>query len=158
MELKDFLNYSAETGLFTWKVRTSNRVKVGDIAGVKNKLGYIVIAVNKQKYYAHRLAVFFETGEWPSDCVDHINGVKHDNRIENLRCVTKAGNNLNKHKATNGLGVLGVNEYMTKNGIKYRAVAQINGKYKHIGSFDTIDEASAAYKAFKAEEIKKAVE
>jgi hypothetical protein len=140
-----------ETGLFKWKLRTSNRIKVGDIAGVKNTNEYIVISIDGVKDYAHRWAIFYTTGEMPKDCVDHINGIKDDNRIENLRCVTKGQNNLNQHIGRGSIGVLGVSTVKTKNGKGYRATITISGKHIHLGCFHTIEEAAESYKQFKKE-------
>jgi hypothetical protein len=66
--------------------------------GTSNGFGYLRITVLGKSYYAHRLAWFYMNGEWP-DQIDHINGIKSDNRIENLRNVTVQQNNQNKLNA-----------------------------------------------------------
>lgn len=148
-ELKDCLDYNPLTGIFKWKRRTSNRVKVGDEAGVTNALGYRVVSVLGEKFYCHRLAWIIHYGETP-DCIDHINGDKLDNRIENLRNTTKAGNNKNQHHSRSGLH-LGVSEYKTKSGLRFRATITEDGKYKHIGTFNSAEDAAKAYTEYRKE-------
>ena len=79
--LREVLDYDPDTGVFTRKVRTASSVKVGDVAGSLNGKGYIRIRVDGRLYFAHRLAWLYVHGEWPVDQVDHINGIKNDNRI-----------------------------------------------------------------------------
>lgn len=148
-ELKDYLDYNPENGLFKWLKRTSNRVKVGDEAGVITKLGYRSVSLLGEKIYCHRLAWIFCYGEVP-ECIDHINGNKLDNRISNLRNTTKADNNKNQHFSRRGLH-LGVSEYKTVSGVKFRATITENGKYKHIGSFDSAEDAARAYMEYRKE-------
>ena len=146
-EVKKYLDYNQDTGVFQWKIRTSNRIKVGDEAGVITKLGYRALSLFGKKEYCHRLAWFFVHGEMP-DCIDHINGNKLDNRIVNLRNTTKAMNNRNQHHSRTNL-MLGVSSYQTKKGTKYRAVITESGNYKHLGSFDSEEKAFAAYKEYR---------
>ena len=97
--LKSILDYNSLTGIFTWKVRTSNRVNIGDIAGSANKDGYIQITIYGVKHYAHRLAYLYIYG-WLPPKVDHINndGPKSDNRIANLRPAKNNQNLRNRGK------------------------------------------------------------
>ena len=77
--LKELLRYEYETGLF---------IKVGQIAGCLCKDGYVTIGVNSHNYKAHRLAWVMVYGDYPDGeqpFIDHINGKRGDNRIENLR-------------------------------------------------------------------------
>lgn len=74
--LKEILHYDPESGVFTWIMPTSNRVKAGDVCDTVGPIGYIVIGVLGKRRYAHRLAWLYMTGEWPSDQVDHINCVR----------------------------------------------------------------------------------
>ena len=74
--------------------------------------------------------------------IDHINGIRHDNRIENLRAVSKSVNQLNRAKQSNNTsGVTGVRWHTQRN----RWRAQFRDEY--LGLFETIEEAEAAYKA-----------
>lgn len=109
--LRELLRYNPHTGIFTWRVSTSNRVHVGDIAGTKSKTdGYIYIGVRGQRYPAHRLAWFYVHGVWPLRFIDHKNGTRDNNRLRNLRPVTDAENGQNRRGARKDSksGILGV--------------------------------------------------
>ena len=122
--IKECLSYDSETGLFLWLKRPDNHFspnqvqhghnkhRAGTEAGsIKN--GYKSITITYQckryKYYAHRLAWFIYYGEWPKNQIDHINGVRTDNRIKNLRSVTVSENRKNaKLRIDNKSGRVGV--------------------------------------------------
>jgi hypothetical protein len=95
--IRDVLNYDPETGDLTWK-HNKGRAKVGAVAGSPCNNGYIQIKHERILYKAHRLAWFLANGEQPEE-IDHINRNKADNRLCNLRNVTKSLNQLNS-KAT----------------------------------------------------------
>jgi hypothetical protein len=148
--LKELLDYSPETGLFTWKVANSKRIHVGDVAGSPSAKGYILIGVDGCVYRAHRLAWLYVYGKFPELYIDHINHIKTDNRIENLRDVSIGVNNENKNSSSiykKSCNVLGVSR--EKDHRRWRAVITINRKQVHIGYFDTVEEAEAAYVAEK---------
>lgn len=145
--LRELLHYDPATGVFTRLVRTSNRIKVGDVAGSANSEGYIRICVEGSEYYAHRLAWLYTTGLWPKEQIDHINGVRDDNKWSNLREATVAQNQQNLRKARNGnkCGLLGVSEHYGR----WRAKIKVNGSQINIGTFDTPIDAHEAYIAYK---------
>lgn len=87
--LKSLLYYDPETGIFVWLV-TRQRSPAGKEAGGYDEKGYRRICVNGTKVRAHRLAWLYMTGEWPEDQLDHINGLKDDNRFVNLREATNS--------------------------------------------------------------------
>lgn len=140
--LREVLGYDPETGLFRWRVRTSN-VKVGDVAGCMRKDGYLIISINGRLHQAHRLAWLYVNGEWPPAEIDHIDGRRDFNAIANLREATHAENMHNRRKpqANNTTGYLGVSRYCGK----FRALITLDRKLKHLGYFDTPEEAHAAY-------------
>ena len=146
--LKSILEYNPETGDFTWKIKTKNGKKhIGDIAGYLDKKGYISIQINGIGYLAHRLAWFYMTGNWPIHEIDHKNRIRNNNRIENLRDVTRTINGHNQGMfITNTTGFKGV--YLCKNG-KYRAGISLNDKIMWLGTFFTPEEASVAYESAK---------
>lgn len=107
-ELKSLLKYNQDTGLFTWLVASSNRIRIGDIAGC-NKDGYILIRVNNILYRAHRLAWLYMTGSFPSQHIDHVDHIRSNNRWFNLRDVSQKENSKNMKKSKNNKsGVAGV--------------------------------------------------
>ena len=149
--LKEFLDYDPESGVFTWKnvKKFAHAIKVGDVAGSVNK-GYVRIKFNKKSYPAHRVAWFFVYGKLPSNYIDHINGIKHDNRICNLRDVTQTENNrsitMPRH---NKSGYVGVS--WNKHAAKWAAVIRVDSKNRHLGLFLDPEQAHLAYLKAKAE-------
>lgn len=83
--LLDVLGYDAQTGVFTWKQRMSNRIHVGDRAGVVAGGGRRFIMVDGEKFQAHRLAWFYENGRWPIGDLRQINGDYDDSSLGNLK-------------------------------------------------------------------------
>lgn len=145
-ELKKHLHYNEKTGIFTRLIFISNKIKIGDIAGGKNKNdGYIYIRVNGKKYSAHRLAWLYVNGSFPKNCIDHINIIKTDNRICNLRNATHSQNIINqKIKSTNKTGLKCVYKYKDK----WVAKTKFNKKNINLGIFETKELAYNAYKKF----------
>jgi hypothetical protein len=145
------LDYNPNTGEFRWKEPGTNRVKVGTIAGHVGVEGYRRITIarggGKQKrVMAHRIAWLIVHGEWPVAFVDHIDGNKTNNRIDNLRLATRSQNRMNTPiRADNTTGHKGV--FISKNpnrAKKYVAQIAVDGKQRTIGYFLTLDEAVAA--------------
>lgn len=140
--LKYLLSYSPETGIFTWKV-SHPRAKEGSPAGATDLYGYVVVRLDGVLYKAHRLAWFYVKGEWPTKNLDHINQIKGDNRIANLRCVDQSTNMHNaKIKSTNKSGYAGVCWRQDRH--KWCARIKIGYKSIFLGNFDRKDEAIQA--------------
>lgn len=104
-QLRDLLDYYPNKGYFTWKVDRTAGIKAGDVAGTKDKDGYIVIRVLGNKYKAHRLAWFYYYEKWPDKEIDHINRIRDDNRIGNLREVDRYMQNANASRNMEHVGV-----------------------------------------------------
>ena len=145
--IRSVLEYEKETGFFFWKVKPSHsKISVGDRAGTLLKNGYVMIRINKRGYLAHRLAWAIIHGESPVQMIDHINGIKTDNSIENIRPVTRSQNLQNQYFATarnKTSHFLGVSLFKKCN--KFRATININGKNKHLGTFDSEELAHEEY-------------
>ena len=141
--LRALLDYDPETGDFTWRCHSGGRSTHGRPAGGMSG-EYIRIAVLGRRYQAHRLAWLHYYGAWPAGDLDHINNVKTDNRIVNLRDATPGENLQNQRRAhsQNKTGLLGVS--LTKGG-RYAAMIQLNGECRYLGSYATPDESHAAY-------------
>lgn len=147
--LRALLHYDYEAGVFTRRVRTGPTAPAGAVAGVINKRhGYVQIWVDGSRYYGHRLAFLYMTGAWPTDGVDHRDGVCSNNRWSNLRPATQAQNRTNQHRVRSDSrsGFLGVK--CMPNG-KHRAIITVAGKQHHLGMFVTAADAHAAYLAAK---------
>ncbi len=142
--LIELFDYDPDTGVFIRKVATAN-VKAGKITGSVNTGGHLGFRVDRRMYLAHRLAWFYVYGEWPDSQIDHINGVKTDNRIENLRKATYSINaqNLRNARKDNKTGFLGV--CWKKSSKKFIAQIQIAGRVCHLGMFETAEKAHEAY-------------
>ena len=149
--LREVLSYDPETGVLRWRMARRG-VGVGMVAGNKKPDGYIRIGVDYRMYKAHRLAWLHFYGRWPVSEIDHINGVRDDNRMANLRDVSRQVNGQNQRKARHmavpspfNTGLLGTHFDLKRQ----LFVAQINdpgtGKKKHLGAYTTAAEAHAAY-------------
>ncbi len=139
--LRELLEYNSETGVFRWKVNKGRKFKAGMIAGNINH-GYRVIEIDGKLYGAHRLAWLHAHGRWPAREIDHINRIKDDNRIANLREATRAQNRANCGATKNNTaGVRGV----FKRRFKFRAQIACAGRSYYLGDFSTVEEAWAAY-------------
>ena len=137
-EIKYKLNYNPDTGIFTKKTN-SWKFKIGDVAGFKNKMGYIIIGIKNKQYLAHRLAWLYVYGEFPK-LIDHINLNPSDNRICNLREATCSQNFYNKIKQSNNTsGIKGVT--WDKQCNKWKAQIKVLDKNKNLGVFKNIEEA-----------------
>lgn len=136
--LKRALHYDPETGLFTWLIAPSTRVKVGDVAGTVDGKGYIRIKYKGIKYAAHRLAFLYMTGEFPVDQVDHKNRVRSYNKWSNLRLADAFINANNKDRKLGVTGLRGV----TLKGNRF----QVRYKRKYIGLFKDLELAELVYK------------
>lgn len=159
--LRNLLDYDPETGVLTWKERTWrdfptprrletvrewNKKNSGKNAAKKVTDGYLVVATHNRQFRAHRVAWAIFHGEWPSDQIDHINGVRDDNRISNLREVNNKQNSRNqRRRKTNKSGVTGV-FWSDAHGM-WLAQIRVSGRCKHLGRFEDFDSAVKARKS-----------
>jgi len=134
--LLQLVRYNAESGEFE-RLTKARKPKDGGIGHVNV---YRYFHVDGKRYAAHRLAWLYVYGEWPSSELDHVNGDKLDNRIENLRLATRAENNANT-KCRSKVGLKGVVKVRNR----YRAGITIDRQFHYIGLFATAEEAHAAY-------------
>lgn len=147
--LKELYDYNPETGLFTQRFNRRGTF-AGRIAGSVGQNGYIKIAVDQQHLMAHRLAWLYVHGEFPENVVDHINGVRSDNRIENLRACTHSQNLQNaKAPKRNTSGVKGVSKHPVTG--RWKVTVTANGKNYHGGYFANLEDARIAVEAKRKE-------
>jgi hypothetical protein len=137
------IQWDTDLSEFVWSRNVARRCKKGDVVGgICSKTGYRRTKYHGKYYYIHRLAYVWHTGQTLTQCIDHINGDRSDNRRENLRQVTHRVNNQNKRRYTNNTtGVTGVRMMSTG---RFNSFIWKNGRRLHIGCHDTLDEASRA--------------
>ena len=141
--LRELLHYDPATGVFTRRVSRQG-FNAHTVAGSLHKQsGYVIMGVDRRSYRAHRLAWLYMTGHWPAE-LDHKNGDRSDNRWDNLREAGRTQNNANaKRREDNSSGFKGVS-WDRANG-RWRAYINVDGRQKHLGRFDAIESAAAAY-------------
>lgn len=141
--LKELILYNPDTGKFTWRVNTGSVVTGGN-AGCKRPDGYIMIRVDGELYYAHRLANLYIEGSFPDNMIGHLRGDRSDNRWDSLSNVTNQENCKDqKLKTTNKSGICGV--YLGKpyrdGSEKWQAQIKVDGKSTHLYKGPSFDEA-----------------
>jgi hypothetical protein len=141
--LKSILHYDRESGIFTWISPPKEHPRlIGQVAGGKGS-GYVMIKIDGVKYGAHRLAWLYETGKMPPSRIDHKDTDTLNNAFSNLRPATQAQNCANARKWAKKKLPKGVKA----NHGRYSARISFEKKLRHIGTFDTPEEAHAAYYA-----------
>jgi hypothetical protein len=150
-DIKEHLSYDPLTGEFTWLKPTAHRVKVGDTAGYIHSRGYVHINYKAKPYKAHRLAWVLHYGLLPKYKIDHINEIKHDNRISNLRLDIHRQNkqNVTIPSKSNTSGYTGVSFHKTAG--KWAANIYNRDTQIYLGLYDTPEEAHEAYLTAKRE-------
>lgn len=147
------LYYRPETGQLFWRLRNPaeryGRVFNSRFGGKEvtynNGSGYTKVRFQGKLHYAHRIAWLLYYGDWPDGEVDHINGIRDDNRIENLRLASRGLNSRNmKLRSDSSSGVMGV--YWHKQCGKWCARIKVDGRNKSLGLFSELDDAIEARK------------
>ena len=128
-------------GTLIRKVSVQSNAREGDVIGGVNSDGYLQAMIDRKSYKVHRMVFLYHHGYLTDGLqMDHIDGNKTNNRIENLREVTKSQNKMNsKLAANNTSGVKGV--YWHKRKQKWTSKIILNRKHIHLGYYDTIEEA-----------------
>ena len=148
--LREMASYNPETGEFTWLVERVGRggcVKPGRRAGTLDHKGYVSFMIERKRHAAHRLAFLWMTGSWPAGIVDHIDRNPANNAWANLRVGTRAQNqaNLGRKPRSRPQGV-----YINARGEIFSQYGRAaTPRYKYLGKFETLEEASQAYEAHR---------
>lgn len=138
-----------DNGILRWRESLTGKNRVaGAVAGYVNDGGYIVVETGGKAIGAHRIIWLMHNGVWPSGEIDHLNGVRDDNRIENLRDVVHITNTENRRSASSHSrsGALGVEQLSAG---RFRARIRSKGKLHELGIFESADAAHKAYVAAK---------
>jgi hypothetical protein len=145
--LREVLDYDPHTGAFGWKVRLSPRSRLDRPAGKLTLDGYRRISIDGVSYLSSHLAWLHFYGKVPEDLLDHKNGHRADDRIENLREANHSENSRNIGvRQTSSTGLKGVSRFSKLgNRAKFRSTITVNGVRKFLGLFMTAEEAHAAY-------------
>jgi len=138
----EFLYYNPKNGVLIWSKGRADRI--GKAAGYVDDSGYRKVSIKGFNFRAHRLCWLIHYGTEPDGEIDHINGIKDDNRIENLREATRSQNCMNmKLRSDNASGFKGV--YWREHAKRFTASVWKDGKRKSLGYFDTAEQAHEAY-------------
>lgn len=129
--------FEYKNGILFWKIRPANNIHIGAKAGSLHHTGYYQVRINWKFYRTHRLIFLFHHGYLPK-FIDHINGIKHDNRIENLRVASPSQNCHNRRvNKNNTSGVKGVTWH--KRDKKWYVRVGILGNLKSFGYYDDLE-------------------
>jgi hypothetical protein len=141
--LRELLHYDPDTGIFAWRVGRQGTPQ-GSIAGNRRRDGRVLIGIDQVRYMAHRLAWLYVTGQFPDTDLDHKDCDPSNNRFDNLRPATFSQNQRNQPTPRNNTsGFKGVTFHKQRG--RWRAQIKHKGKVKHLGLFDTPQEAHQAY-------------
>jgi hypothetical protein len=144
-DIKRLFNYDYSSGILYWKDACLSKELDGKVVGNYDKDGYIVLSYKGRWYKVHRLVWAYVYGEFPKKSLDHINGIKSDNRIENLRLISQKGNSINSVLQINSTtGITGVNDYTQSKNFKYCAKIMVDSCVHYLGSYNTKLEAAKA--------------
>jgi len=140
--VKELFDYDPDTGRIFWKEIKPGRSR-GKEAGCVSPSGYRIIMVCGKNYRAHRLIWLFIHGYFPENDIDHINRIRSDNRLKNLREVSKGCNAHNKTlQKNNTSGINGVN-WRSKECV-WESRIKVDRKMFRLGKFKDLVEAVAS--------------
>lgn len=156
-QLRELLRYDPETGKLFWKERNgvnhpsgcrdvkrwNSRHAGKEALTASNAGGYRYGNVMSTSLLAHRVAWAIMMAHWPNEEIDHINGVRDDNRWSNLRSASRTENARN-HKRVSGASYLKGVAPMGRSG-KYQARIYSNGKLLYLGAYESEESAHRAY-------------
>lgn len=144
MTLIDAFEY--RQGILYWKTCRPGRVRVGDVAGCKDRKGYLVVCLNGKTHMVHRVIWEMHNGPIPDGHqIDHIDHDRTNNLLSNLRAVCVTTNNRNSSKrADNQSGATGV--YWDSINNRWVASIRVNKRVVYLGRFQEFEDAAKARK------------
>ena len=145
-EVAKLFTYDRETGVLYWRIRNSNRTRRSYVAGSSkgNNDGYRQVGIKGKVYLVHRIIMMLCFGHIPENAeIDHINHMRDDNRLANLRFATQRENLRNQSVSSKSTtGATGV--YFSKSRNKFIAQIKVNRQVHYLGCYNTLEEAAAA--------------
>lgn len=150
-QAKEFFDYNPETGVVVRRktFHKGHQCKLDVPIGTVTSGGYLVASIKNRKVLIHRFIFLYMTGSFPAKEIDHINGIKTDNRWCNLRESTHTENICNSNKPNNSSGYKGVSLNQQKT--RWIARCRANNKENYLGSFDDPELAANVYRVFARE-------
>ena len=138
------LSYDKDTGVLRWKAQGSGGVKAGDALRSKDRDGYLYTTIKRRFCRAHRLAWLLTHGSMPVGQIDHINGIRDDNRLVNLRLASPGENSRNRaRQRTSSAPYKGITQ-IPQTG-RWQAQIKMQGRTIYLGQHDTAEAAHLAY-------------
>ena len=139
-----YLDLDEASGRVFWKEKISKKTVIGKEAGSNKGIGYRGVQIHGRMYLSHRIIYAMVHGNCPGE-IDHINGNPSDNRPDNLRVVSRSQQNMNRvTQANNTSGHKGVYWFKPKG--YWCARIKVDGRFKCLGYFRSIDDAAEAYR------------
>lgn len=144
-ELQEYLSYAPNTGILIWLKRPSRKIHEGERAGSLDPSGYRYLYFKGKRYPEHHIIWCLVYGDYPPHQIDHIDQNRSNNKLNNLRAVTKAQNARNRSRANSTLDEVGI--WYCKRRHRYIAEITMDGKKVYQKSFTDIDQAIQERKA-----------
>ena len=145
-EVARLFTYDRESGVLYWRIRDRNTIRHKYVAGSSrgNRVGYRQVGIKGKVYLEHRIIMVLCFGHIPENAeIDHINHMRDDNRLANLRFVARSENRKNQSVSSKSTtGVTGV--HFSKARKKYVAQIKVDQKIIFLGNYNTLEEAAAA--------------
>ena len=145
-EVAKMFTYDRETGVLYWRIKDRNTIRRNYVAGTSKGAtgGYRQVCIKGKYYRVHRIIMMLCFGHIPENAeIDHINHVRDDNRLVNLRFVTRGENLKNQSVSSKSTtGATGV--YFSKSRNKFIAQIKVDRQARYLGCYNTLEEATAA--------------
>lgn len=139
--VRELFNYDPASGRLTHRQKNTWRVQIGDEVGHTDPYGYRVTIILGKRYRLHRLIWLHQTGNWPDEFVDHIDGNRAHNAWDNLRECTRTQNAWNRRPRASAVPFKGVFPHKSK----WMSRIRKHPDLIYLGTFSTPEEAAVAY-------------
>lgn len=148
--IKKLFYYNADSGILLWRKGNGRNVKPWQQVKSQNKHGYFCVKISGKTYLAHRIVWCYIHGHFPIGDIDHKNRIRNDNRIVNLRDVSRTDNcqniSLPKHNKSGHIGVSWIKSHTL-----WTVYVKVNKKNKWLGYYKDLNRAIEARKKGEAQ-------